>query len=631
MLQLNLETSDKQYPRNWKQKILGPSPRRKSRKFLDPTTPPSHTPIHSGTSSPFLNYSRKSSFSTPTQLSPESNPFRIGLANKFSLGSRLKSYSASSTDLLTPLNPLDDELDFHPLTNSTEPPFLKSNLPNKIRFNQYVTSIVELETKEPDLLPLSRSRGPKIQPFIFSQTLQPQRKSGPLVTSKCFICEELLQTKLESETFVELECGDFVHGECLKIVVHTEFESMPEAQYGELSHKFFQDSRFRKLVPLDDTLIDRMINDFLVQNDNSSPFSESLADPFNSPRKRKHSSEISTLNSIRVSTGDSSLHFVEKARSPSPNPSLSTTNTVSVQILHHIEIPIEVLKDHFVRYLLNCCENITLSVLLTLGPLRLVDRLLVGIDKLDSLRVLNCYLFSNFLVIWSPEEGINTIFSLQPGTVTIKTPKPNMVEIISSIDQILIFLNSEVSSIIEKWGVAISDPNFTFPSEILTSTIDVNDCKIRNLSLASVFSDSQTCRNSGIRNSVASLGSTLTIPTEGISSSSPTRPVLTSSDYRRSSEMSDHKILTQSISLDHSKLDQFFSEGTGNFGADLKPMMDSLHIDITGKMLEQEVDSSDSEDVDSDDEAITKALNCNSNGWNNLHARIDRAINSDAN
>lgn len=611
MLRQAIDLPDK-HSKNWKQKILGPSSSRRSKRTIEPTTPPYHTPSshssprhtphsfhtpsHSITSSPFLSYSR--TFSATSQLSQGSSPFKFPVVSKKLSGYKSKSFLSASPDQLTPLNPLEDELDFHPLTSCTEAPFLKSSLPNKVQFNRHVTSVIDPETKEPHLLPLSRSRGPKIQPFIFSQAQQSLRKQGPLTTSKCLICEELLRTKLESELFVELECGEFVHGECLNVVVRTEFESMPEAQPGEAGCKFLQNSKFKKLIPLDNTLIDRIIENTFLQDDLSSFLQ--LPNPFNTPRLSHRLTAISM-------TGESFLRSIEKMRSPSPNPSLSTTSTVSVQIFHHKEIPVEVLKDHFVRYLLNCCESFSLSTLLTLGPLRLVDSLLVATEGVDSFRQLNCYLFSNYLVTWSPEEGIQDLFPLKIGEISIKTPRPNVVQIDNPVTHTQIYLHSEIGSIIEKWGVAISDPQFTFPSEILTSTIDINECKLKNYSLPSILQDCLA--------SIASLGSTLTLPAEGT-----TIPAGSTSDM--SVEFS--YIVPQNISLDQSKVDQMFS---GTPESDLKPLLDTLHIDISAKVHQQDLVSSDSDDdSDSDDEAIAKALHNNTNGWKNLHACIDKAI-----
>ncbi|KAK7686798.1 hypothetical protein QCA50_009871 [Cerrena zonata] len=128
----------------------------------------------------------------------------------------------STSDLLTPLEPCDEPF-FTPLVNDLESPS---------PFSKVNSSEVSHDTSNPLLLAPFPPKGPKIQPFIFTHTNQPKRtKNHSLRLRKCFICEEPLQTKLGLEKVIELTCGDYIHGDCLSIIINGIVEIFLELEH----------------------------------------------------------------------------------------------------------------------------------------------------------------------------------------------------------------------------------------------------------------------------------------------------------------------------------------------------------------------------------------------------------------
>lgn len=166
-----------------------------------------------------------------------------------------------------------------------------------------------------------------------------------------------------------------------------------------------------------------------------------------------------------------SLDFYYNSRPVSLAPSSITQATASVRIAEHDRIPLEKLKNTFIKHMLDT-SGIDLSMLVALGPLRLVDQLLVSANG-SEYHIWQVYLFANYLVLW--QTGLPLLLSLTD-TLSITTPEYCVIEIrLSSHPAKVVRLYSEIGSIIEKWGIALSDPAIIIPSEIFTSTLSVLD------------------------------------------------------------------------------------------------------------------------------------------------------------
>lgn len=153
-------------------------------------------------------------------------------------------------------------------------------------------------------------------------------------------------------------------------------------------------------------------------------------------------------------------------------PSSVTNLTVSVRISEHDRMPLEELKNAFIKHMIEACGTFDLSMLVALGPLRLVDRLLVLLDGLPY-TLCKVYLFANFLVVWEVLKPV--IFPLAE-ILEIGTPAFSVVEFTFQNCKVnSVRIHSETDSIIEKWGIAISDPDLIIPLDIFTLTMSVFD------------------------------------------------------------------------------------------------------------------------------------------------------------
>lgn len=153
-------------------------------------------------------------------------------------------------------------------------------------------------------------------------------------------------------------------------------------------------------------------------------------------------------------------------------PSSGTNLTVSVRISEHDRMPLEELKNAFIKHMIEACGTFDLSMLVALGPLRLVDRLLVLLDGLPY-TLCKVYLFANFLVVWEMLKPV--IFPLAE-ILEIGTPAFSVVEFTFQNCKVnSVRIHSETDSIIEKWGITISDPGLIIPLDIFTLTMSVFD------------------------------------------------------------------------------------------------------------------------------------------------------------
>ena len=159
-------------------------------------------------------------------------------------------------------------------------------------------------------------------------------------------------------------------------------------------------------------------------------------------------------------------------RESSPAPSSVTNATVSVRISLHEQVPLDHLKSHFIRQMVESCDEMNYLLLVAVGPLRLVDRLRVSIGENYFEAIV--YLFLNDLVICC-ENKAPQFFSFSK-LKHIGSPDFSVLQLHFVDSPIsLVELFSDVESIIQKWGIALSDSLLLFPSEIFSSTISLSE------------------------------------------------------------------------------------------------------------------------------------------------------------
>lgn len=387
----------------------------------------------------------------------------------------------------------------------------------------------------------TRNRGPKIKPFVFAQT-QHGTPRKPLVGTICVICTDHLDTKLFTEKIIELKCGDYVHGECFRILVDHEIDkfvkSNPSSPFRDsallnASHMFPQctgqkcKQQGRTMVPVDKSYVDEIISSaLLTQRDHFSKTNRSNLVALQTTLKNQNVNSESKPRRLRDAESDirgqlqltnngsllnqmSPVPFnwealgvarpktnsvVLKNRhsivsSPSPAPSISTINTATIKMDGYSTIPLDTLKDHFIKYLIDYCSHFSLTLLLRMGPLRLVDKLLYSVGAEFNSRI--CYLFTNYLILWLPNNSEPLVFPLLNGLLKNFASKPTTIELLTSDANSpvsRIWLKSDIDSITEKWVVAIADLNATFPSNVVTSTITLPQLSRGSLESVDLFS-----------------------------------------------------------------------------------------------------------------------------------------------
>lgn len=220
-----------------------------------------------------------------------------------------------------------------------------------------------------------------------------------------------------------------------------------------------------------------------------------------------------------------------------------------------------------------------------------MDRLLVSeTGNPGSYEPRNCYLFSNSLVLWQDQQPAQ-VFPFKPRQTAVDAPKPSVIKITSLETAEAIWLHSDTSSIIDKWGVAFSDFLFTFPAEILTSTVELSSIEEQGTLMISA-------------------------PAPKLTPVTETAPVMfEESEYEDSDSDSDKETIDQVYNkalLDNSKIDHLFMSPNDNSDNEESENDPS--------------DDSDDSDIDSDYETITKVKNGGPESWNSLFSELDRAI-----
>lgn len=369
-----------------------------------------------------------------------------------------------------------------------------------------------------------KERGPKVKPFIFTETQQ-TLQNKPLVTMQCVVCDEALLTKMQSETVIEMKCGCFAHEECFQISLEyqrenflqtgkhdvvAKVESLVGQIFPQCDNHDVEEKLGYLMIPIDDSYVDKIVADVLMQQrehvfntkrGNVVALSSTLRSPNCANAERNSFENTSTLKTVAPSF-TSKLHssltseidgtnyqtnvnrFKEehssmkapsmlRAMSQSPAGSISTMNTDSIKMNIYKGVSLEKLKGWFMKYFFDNCPR-GYAFTKNFGNVRLVDRLLVKSPNCVLLESKICYLFEKGLVLWNTDDQGFMVFPLESDKLVFEIVNPTTLEIYStyfSSDSERIVLNSELNSVLQKWMVAISDLEFVFPSEVFTSTI----------------------------------------------------------------------------------------------------------------------------------------------------------------
>lgn len=181
--------------------------------------------------------------------------------------------------------------------------------------------------------------------------------------------------------------------------------------------------------------------------------------------------------------------------------STSTIDSTTPQIHSYKNCSIDTVKNQFIRYLMDNNNQFTYTQLIKVGTLRLIDKLSISLDN-STWQDSTVALFGNHLVVF-----LDTPIMMEMNKVNVELPVQSVVKLISPDSKL--WLTSVMIKVIEKWVVAISDLNFQFPVEFISSSIELTiepGKRKRQLPLSplkSISSASSTIRGLNLNNKLS--------------------------------------------------------------------------------------------------------------------------------
>lgn len=422
--------------------------------------------------------------------SPSSTPYNTPPKLSRSLGT-----------FLTPLDILDDD-EFYPLMEQSGVLLGGSTLapPPPRKWSRSMIDNVS---------------GPRVKPYF---TTHARQKTHDGTRHPCSICGDSLDSKLDNEKIISLQCGDCIHGECLETMTQVHLETaISSHQVSATSSEYEIQSLIvpnckgnncrsrgvmQRVDPTEEHLIPKLVREAMLslkiaiaqRKIPEWPLGQMLEAELALDQKllasHKHTAShsgtllqpapILARQSVCSTANRESRYFVCEnsllllrgdVRSSvcphSPTPSFAT---VSVSIEENRMQPLDEMRNAFIKHMLNYIPSFDLALLVSLGPLRLVDQLMVAFGQ-GNFAPAMVYLFSNFLIIWT-NHSAPTLLPLAEG-ITTTVPETSVLQI--EIDSKTVKLHSEIDSIIEKWGIVMSDVLIVLPSELFTSSIPVSE------------------------------------------------------------------------------------------------------------------------------------------------------------
>lgn len=339
----------------------------------------------------------------------------------------------------------------------------------------------------------------------------------------CFICDDSLNSKMDSERILTLECGDKVHSECLDMNIECVLDYAIEVGVLKLSQapsklksvifpicegvRCKEEFRKRPTSPIDDDYVEKTLSnatlkiklsavnpdlgfadlDMKLTGQQAVPRSSAFP-PKQIQLQQKVQKHIPKLCvSLTVGTRES-LYFVRdsatlrprsesishnynfqqlEARTNSSRISFASTSSDLTSGLENISL--EELKSYFIQHFVNIHPRVDLVFVMSLGPLRLVDKLNVAIGN-DPFVSNTVYLFSEYIAII--KEGLQPMLFPLDERCIICTSESSVFQFSSKDPNIPVLqLHSEEDAIMEKWGIVVSDKLILIPVELFTSTI----------------------------------------------------------------------------------------------------------------------------------------------------------------
>lgn len=353
--------------------------------------------------------------------------------------------------------------------------------------------------------------------------LEPRRKKNGLDRCKdtCFICNDTLDSKMDSERILVLSCGDRIHSECLDINVECAIEYAidlgmikPKQPHPKLKSLIFpicegaickQEQKKCPASPIDDEYVSKTLTGATLKI-KLSAVNPDLGLPGKNPKVHAQDmglpgADLTLLDSPRTESLKSlstvgcreSQYFVKDNTTLRSRPQANTSSQRSFSFAlfemrppstrmsfasaagEEEDVTIEQLKSYFLQHFVNIHPRVDMVFVMSLGSVRLVDRLNVAIDG-ARFSPQTVYLFAEYIAIIN--EGLHPMLFPLNDECVISTPKTSVFQFASRDANIpTLKLHSDEDAIIEKWGIVVSDKLLLIPVELFTSTIMTSELK----------------------------------------------------------------------------------------------------------------------------------------------------------
>lgn len=199
------------------------------------------------------------------------------------------------------------------------------------------------------------------------------------------------------------------------------------------------------------------------------------------PNQCLPNTEINKLNeSVTKITKLPVINLDEKTRISSVF-LVSTANSKTSQILEKNYISLDRLQNQFIEQLMYNNEFISFTKLTKFGQLRLVDTLIISLDEYNWHNSI-VYLFENYLLLTIGDDFLE--IDLDEINFSISSP---VVLKLTHKGYKSVLLKANDIPIIEKWVIAISDRSYSFPPELLSSTLEVDQNLTANCDSCSIY------------------------------------------------------------------------------------------------------------------------------------------------
>lgn len=330
----------------------------------------------------------------------------------------------------------------------------------------------------------------------------------------CFICQDTLDSKMDTERILTLECGDRIHSDCLDVNIECALDYAIEV--GLLKQKQ-SSQKLKSLIfpvcegkrckdefksssasPIDEEYVSRILTNASLKIKLSAvnpdlgfaelsmaelPVPKKAVKVYRSPlalgyRESKYfMKDNATLRTRSDAPNQSFAGSVSynsfEMRPPSTRVSYVSTSTGLGPDAEPVSL--EQLKSFFLQHFVNIHPRVDMVFVMSLGPVRLADKLNVAIDD-ASFYSNTVYLFTDFIAIIN--ENLHPMLFPLNEEYTLSSPKTSVIQFDFEDANIpKLKLQSDEDALIEKWGIVVSDKLLQIPVEFFTSTIPTSELK----------------------------------------------------------------------------------------------------------------------------------------------------------